>query len=65
MMQVIFLSWIMCTMLLGIYGNYAIYDDNNACVCYTDSNRVGTKTIRIEVRTWAETKRYLGSVFCV
>lgn len=52
-------------MLLGIYGNYAIYDDNNACVCYTDSNRVGTKTIRIEVRTWAETKRYLGSVFCV
>jgi hypothetical protein len=46
----------MCNIILGKYGIRAVYDENTVYVCYTDSDSVGTISIRTKEGVWAETR---------
>jgi len=37
----------MCNIILEKYRNQVVYDENTVYVCYTDSDSVGTISIRI------------------
>ncbi len=50
----------MFSIILEIYGNTAIYYENAVCVCYTDSDSVGTISIRIVEGGMSRNKAVFG-----